>query len=296
MDIEEDRALRGRIMAALSLAVAASPDGTLTRAQLSALPVDGTPYRLIDQSRGIWNPVGMHGTLSILSSPTGPYSDADVADGLFQYDYRSGGPGGDNTKLRRAYEQELPLILLRKLTPGIFLPVFPVHVVADDPRAAQFFIAMDESLRLLRDPTNPTTDERRYSQRVARQRLHQPAFRARVLQAYDIHCAVCLLKHGNLLDAAHITSDSDEAGLPLVSNGLSLCKIHHAAYDGNLMGISADGQVHIAQELLAEVDGPMLRHGLQEMDGRLIRQPRRRIDRPDRDRLARRFEGFLRAS
>ncbi len=50
---------------------------------------------------------------------------------------------------------------------------------------------------------------------------------------------MCRLKHVDLLDAAHILSDSD-GGQPVVTNGLSLCKIHHAAYDRGIVGVRPD--------------------------------------------------------
>lgn len=107
--------------------------------------------------------------------------------------------------------------------------------------------------------------------------------------AYESRCTVCTLRHPELLDAAHITEGSSEHGEPSVSNGLSLCKIHHAAYDRRLLGISPEYRVHIDQRLLDEIDGPMLRHGLQEMHGRELTLPTRRADRTDRDRLRQRF-------
>lgn len=114
--------------------------------------------------------------------------------------------------------------------------------------------------------------------------------------AYEQKCTVCTLKHGKLLDAAHIVGDDKPHGLPLVENGLSLCKIHHAAYDANLLGISPDYIVQINEDLMNEADGPMLLHGLQEMDGRTLTLPKRRVDRPSKDRLAERFEEFLATS
>ena len=122
-------------------------------------------------------------------------------------------------------------------------------------------------------------------------------FRARVILAYSRTCAVCRLKHPELLDAAHIIADADEGGLATVTNGMALCKIHHAAYDRNLLGVSADYVVHINQALLDEVDGPMLRHGLQDMHGTALTVPARKADRPSKDALAARFEmSFQRAS
>ncbi|WP_340386425.1 HNH endonuclease [Aeromicrobium sp.] len=283
--------LRRLIMNALE--DARSDAGTVTRDQLSSVDLGFETRRLIDQSRGIWNPRDLEATLSVLSTPSGPYDDAALDGSVFRYDYRAGSTDGDNRKLRRAYELGLPIILLRKVRDREFLPLFPVYVIADNFDQRHFLLGLDESLRSLDDPSNPTPTERRYISRLTRQRLHQPEFRARVLLAYDTRCAVCQLKHGRLLDAAHIIGDSEAGGDPVVTNGLTLCKIHHASYDSNMLGISPDYTVHINQDLLDEVDGPMLKHGIQEMDSRPLSIPSRRPDRPDRERLSIRYESFL---
>jgi putative restriction endonuclease len=284
--------LRTTIMARLATRVAES-GGFLNRAELSDFDCGGgMRRRLMDTSKGIWNPRDLEATLSIVSSPDGPYDDREVEGGLFRYDYRAGSVEGDNTKLRRAGELGLPLILLRKITGGVYVPIFPVYVIDDDVDRRQFVIAVDESLRILANPSSMSEVERRYAEQITRHRLHQAMFRGMVVRAYEVRCAVCRLKHGDLLDAAHITADTDEAGLAIISNGLSLCKIHHAAYDRNLMGISPDYRVEINRSLLEEVDGPMLKHGLQEMHGTSIVLPMRRSERPDPGRLATRFDDF----
>jgi len=255
--------------------------------------VDGERLPVIDYSRGIRNPASFASTLSIVSTANGPYDDTESDDGLLHYAYRKGDPwSGDNSKLRHAMETGMPLILFRKETPNIYTPVFPVYVVDDEPQNRQFLIALDESFTFLRDPRHLTQPQREYALRLAKQRLHQPAFRTRVLVAYDTRCAICELKHGALLDAAHIVPDGHELGAPTVTNGLALCKIHHAAYDQNMLGVTPDYEVRIAFRLLEEIDGPMLKHGLQEMHGRQLSLPRRRPDRPDRDHLAWRYERF----
>ncbi|MDQ7991771.1 MAG: HNH endonuclease [Propionicimonas sp.] len=268
--------------------------GFVTRADLSyvSLPT-GDVRRVIDAARGIWNPRDMEATLSVVSSPTGPYADREVEGGLFHYSYREGSINGDNAKLRRAFETGLPIILLRKVRDGVYVPYAPVYVVEDLVDQREFLLALDESVRFLGsgDPAGP---ERRYAERVVKQRLHQAEFRGRVIAAYQTRCAICRLRHGELLDAAHITPDHDAAGLPAVSNGLALCKIHHAAFDMNMVGISPDYVVRVDDRLLAEVDGPMLRHGIQEMHGTALTVPPRRRDQPDRERLERRFAEFLR--
>lgn len=257
--------------------------GFVTRADLSfvSLPT-GEGRRVIDAARGIWNPRDMDATLSVVSSPSGPYADREVEGGLFHYSYREGSINGDNAKLRRAYELGRPIILLRKVRDGIYVPYAPVFVVDDLVNQREFLLALDESVRFLGSAGDLAAPERRYAERVVKQRLHQAEFRGRVIAAYQTRCAICRLRHGELLDAAHIIPDREEQGLPAVSNGLSLCKIHHAAFDMNMLGISPDYRVHIDQALLEEIDGPMLRHGLQDMHGELLTVPDRHRERPDR--------------
>jgi putative restriction endonuclease len=125
-----------------------------------------------------------------------------------------------------------------------------------------------------------------------KQRLHQPAFLARVISAYETKCAICRLGHGRLLDAAHITPDSDETSSTSVTNGLSLCKIHHTAYDINIVGIDPDYTVHVRRDILAETDGPMLEHGIKEMDKGKLWVPQSPRAQPDPERLEIRFQEF----
>ena len=280
-------------MAYLADLMAAS-GGVVTRSQLEAFAYRGEQLKLIDQSRGIRNPRQLTATLSVLSQPKGPYDDVETEDGLLRYAYRDGDPeGGDNRKLRRAAELGLPLLLLRGIEPGVFVPVFPVYVVADDPVGRFVEIAVDESLRYL-PPSSPSADNREYAERLTRLRLHQPVFRARVLRAYERACAICRLKHVDLLDAAHILSDAD-GGQPVVPNGLALCKIHHAAYDRGILGVRRDYVVEVRPDVLLEVDGPMLKHGLQDVHGWTLELPARASDRPDQDLLDQRWRAFTTA-
>lgn len=294
MDSAVELHLRELIFARLAELVAEY--GAVTRVQLESLQVGDQTRRIIDQSRGIWNPRDLLATLSVVSSPDGPYSDTHVSDSLFSYDYRKGTTDGDNLKMRKAYELGLPIILLRKIQIGVYVPVFPAYVIADDIANRRFMIALDESLRTVSDPLHLKPIERAYAERAMKQRLHQPEFRGRIMHAYQQSCTVCALKHGRLLDAAHIIGDDKPHGVPSVENGLSLCKIHHAAYDANLLGISPDYVVRINSELMDEIDGPMLQHGLQGMHDRRLTLPRRRTDRPSKDRLAERFDEFQSAS
>jgi putative restriction endonuclease len=113
-----------------------------------------------------------------------------------------------------------------------------------------------------------------------------------VVAAYRTQCAVCRLRRSELLDAAHIVPDYIGGAL-VVTNGVALCKIHHAAYDSNLLGIRPDYVTEIRADLLAEIDGPMLRHGLQEVHGQTITVPRSPAQRPSIEALEQRYSQFL---
>jgi putative restriction endonuclease len=246
---------------------------------------------LIDRGRGIRNPADFESTLSTMTSVNSPYSDVLDTAAFVKYDYRAG-ESSDNITLRRAFQLQAPLIYFEAIRASVYVAHYPVYVVADDPIAQVFTITMDESLRFFGDPATLPPDQRAYAERMVKARLHQPAFRAKVMHAYANSCAICSLKHVELLDAAHIIPDADRGGFAHVSNGLSLCKIHHAAYDRNLLGITPDYVVRINNALLDEIDGPMLRYGLQDMHGRALTLPLRKIDRPAPDALAQRYKEF----
>jgi putative restriction endonuclease len=113
-----------------------------------------------------------------------------------------------------------------------------------------------------------------------------------VLAAYRERCCICRLKHVELLDAAHILEDRHPQGEPVVTNGLGMCKIHHSAYDAQIIGIDPDARVHVRDDILLEKDGPMLKHGLQEVAGTRLVLPTRSELHPNRDFLAERFDRF----
>ena len=56
--------------------------------------------------------------------------------------------------------------------------------------------------------------------------------------------------------AAHITADAAEADEPVVSNGLSLCKLHHAAFDRPFLTVRPDSVIEVRRSILDEEDGP----------------------------------------
>ncbi len=251
--------------------------------------------------RGIGKPRALEGALSITTTftrygDTPPYEDFEGTDGYPRYKYEGTDPNhSSNRSLRVCFEHGLPLVYFLGVQPGVYKAQYPVYIIGDNPNALEVTLGFNKSEVGL-DFSQMTEVERRYALVTSRQRLHQPIFRERVLHAYATRCAVCSLRHRELLDAAHIISDSKDDGDPVVPNGISLCKIHHAAFDRNFLGIRPDYRIVINSDLLQEKDGPMLTYGIQAMHDETLHLPSSARNRPDPDRLSVRFREFLQAS
>jgi putative restriction endonuclease len=297
-DEEFDERLRAAAMAWLSRRCTPE-DPVVSRQELADFHFEGQRISLVDRGQGIRKPKELKAALSIMTTFTSdrerpPYDDAMGDDGFLRYKYRGTDPQLHiNKALREAYVRRLPLIWFFGVQKSLYLPFYPVWIVADEPDQLQIALGFDQAqVGLLSAEGVQSPLERRYTARVSKQRLHQPVFRQRVIQAYDRSCAMCRLRHTSLLDAAHIIPDRDDLGVPEISNGLALCKIHHAAYDANIVGIRPDLVIEVRSDILTEIDGPMLKHGLQEMNGISLTLPRRNIDRPDVVAIEQRYEQF----
>lgn len=253
--------------------------------------------------QGIFKPKIMDLPLSITTIPSGPYDDGFSKEGLLQYRYRGTNPWHpDNAGLREAMGRRLPLVYFHRVIEGKYLAVRPVFIVGDDPAKLTFKVQVDDAqyasydLRSELDglvAADNTVDARRsYITTTVRQRIHQRSFRERVLRAYQEQCALCRLRHEELLDAAHIIPDGEEGGEPIVPNGLTLCKLHHAAFDRQFLTIRPDYIIEVRADILREKDGPMLLHGLKEMQDKRILLPRIVRERPSPALLERRYERF----
>jgi len=298
----------GRVRAAafayLADLVAAEPEGVLPRAALArGAPLDEDRVQLIG-TQGIFKPRQLRAPISITTAPPAlgrepPYPDIVTADRL-EYRYRDvgGQPAPShwqNEGLRVAMRERLPLIYFYGVEAGWYLAHWPVYAIADDPARRIFTVALDAVATGAPSDVMSAEAGKAYIVRPTRMRLHQTAFRVRVLRAYQSRCAMCRLRHAELLDAAHILADRDERSTTAASNGLALCKLHHAAFDRHIIGVRPDLVVEVRADILAEVDGPMLRHGLQALEGARLDIPRRRVDRPDGDLLIERYQEFRKA-
>jgi putative restriction endonuclease len=197
--------------------------------------------------------------------------------------------------------QQLPLVYLHGIVPGKYLALWPVYVVGDDSAALTFRIAVDDAAYIAGSTEGASDDDttiarRSYVTATTRVRLHQRSFRERVIAAYRSQCSLCRLRHDELLDAAHIIPDSSPEGEPHVSNGIALCKLHHAAFDSFIIGVDPDYTVHVRRDVLDEIDGPILRYGLQQMHGSRLFLPQLEKQWPNREALEWRFERFKAAA
>lgn len=108
-------------------------------------------------------------------------------------------------------------------------------------------------------------------------RKRDPAFRNRILVAYEFACAVCGydVRLGSQimgLEAAHI--QWHQAGGPDVeSNGLALCSLHHKAFDLGAFTIDADSVLLVSEQA----------HGQRGFDEWLLRFHRQSLRSPQRD-------------
>jgi putative restriction endonuclease len=257
---------------------------------------------LMDVQRGIRKPAGMAAALTMRTvyrraGADRPYEDQIGIDGLLRYKLRGDVRGeAENLALRAAMERHLPLIWFYGFADGVYAANYPVYLIAEETEQRQFVVALGEDQRMVDVGHEADPILRAYVERTTLQRMHQPAFRAGVMRAYATRCAICSIRHSALLDAAHIIPDADAAGSPETSNGLALCKIHHSAFDSNILGIQPDLTIQVRSDVLTEIDGPMLRYGIQAHHGqKLMVVPTARRDKPDPDRLGQRYAEFLTA-
>lgn len=305
-DLAEDLAMRMAAFTFLDeqrIKLATTTGGLVGYEDVATFEFLGERIPLRDLTRGIRCPRRSPAALSLMtayaSDPTRrPYQDEEGDDGFLRYKWMgTDGQARDNQAMRAAMEAGLPLIWFFGVAAGLYEPIYPVYLVGEESEHHQFVVALERTEVIAWRDRGIYLElgGREYADRLVRQRVHQPLFRQRVLHAYGRRCALCRLRHPELLDAAHIRSDAD-GGEPVVPNGISMCKIHHAAFDRHIVGIGPQLNLVVRPDILEEIDGPMLRHGLQELHGQTLLVPTARAAQPNSALLAERFARFMAAS
>lgn len=86
-----------------------------------------------------------------------------------------------------------------------------------------------------------------------------------------------------------------DAGFPFRGHRVPFRRIHHRAFDQNLVAISPEYSVAVSPRLLKDEDGPMLEL-LKGFGGASIHIPQRPRERPDVERLAQQYAHFVEAA
>lgn len=271
-------------------------------ADLSNFTFHGTRVPLVGP-QGIFKPAVLDLPISILTAYRSPgrdrpYDDEEDESGFIYYRYRGTNPQHhENVALREVRDRSIPLVYFQGVAKGRYA-ASAVYIIDDKPEELTIVaarmplenVAIESIDALALDPTT-----RRHYLAIVQQRTGQARFRETVLNVYGSRCTLCQLRHRQLLDAAHIVSYG-EGGTHNITNGMSMCKIHHAAYDSNIVGIRPDGVAQVRQDVLDEEDGPMLQHGLQGLHGAKLYLPRSRAQRPAPEALESRWERFQAAT
>jgi len=310
---DPDARLRASAFARLDSLRAIHGDVLADRMISAPWTVDGAEMFFKTRARGIFKPKAMSTVLSITTvmpragretryadqpGPAAAEAESQVfteAATPFRYSFMGDDPeAGPNLLMREAMALQVPLIWFWAVAPSVYRPIAPVFVIDWDRHARE--VALAPALEERAGAPLPEPDLRAYAIRQSKQRQHQALFRARVVSAYRGRCALSGLPVSSLVDAAHIVEDRDERlGQPVVSNGLCLSKLHHAAFDAHLIGIDTDRRVHIAERLILQRDGPML-EAIKSLHGRRLELPRLPENHPDPARLKARFAQFIAAA
>src|SRR5579859_6701071 len=169
---------------------------------------EGQLVRLLSP-QGIFKPAVLPEVpLSITTAPPSTrkpaaYDDRLEEGGVLAYRYRGTDRfHRDNVGLRSAMLRRAPLAYFYGIVPGRYEAIWPVFVVHDDDQLLTFTVVVDDSAFAHMDgtPTDLGTEgRRRYITTLVQRRLHQQAFRERVLLAYRETCGICRLHHRSCL-------------------------------------------------------------------------------------------------
>jgi putative restriction endonuclease len=276
---------------------------------LEHITVDSQSIAIPKFMSGIHEPAQLSAALTLTTTPPKRSGDRLYADrfdettSTLRYHYRdvkTSTPRAaqaaelDNAAVRAAMAARLPLICRFGIEPGKYLPFFPVFVVGDDPKAREFLLDVTDHAPSMAGEQFLASDEpaRRYRLQITKAPMHQGEFRTAVVRAYQISCAVCELKQPKLVEAAHIVPGA-EGGPSTVVNGPGPCNLEHAAYGHFITGIRPkDLTIAIRTDILEEVDGPMLLHGLQEFHDKPLRVVPKGKQRPSDEYLEARWSQF----
>jgi putative restriction endonuclease len=191
-------------------------------------------------------------------------------------------------------ERQCPLIWFWGIASDIYLPIYPIYLIEEEPHLRQFVVGIDQqsskfrALLLTQDPILL----REYAAQVTKERFHDPIFREKVLFAYSFICAVCDAQSAYPLEVAQIVPNSEEGQMD-ITNSIAMCKVHHAAYDMDILGIDTENRIAYRNDVRSETWDSLLKRSLGFSEGRQIKLPTSRSARPSPEFLELRWGKFV---
>lgn len=93
---------------------------------------------------------------------------------------------------------------------------------------------------------------RQTATRLVTEKVRDAGFRRRVIAAYEHSCAFCGVQL-DLIDAAHIVPVGHPEGTDETRNGISLCALHHRAFDKSLVTFDEKWMIHLNNREVARL-------------------------------------------
>jgi putative restriction endonuclease len=192
-----------------------------------------------------------------------------TSDGLWEI------PGGDALVLTKGDKRPLlkelrtvsggfPAAFQAKLaaSPGLLRQV--ARTILDEHFPASYHDELTNAVGLDLDESTVISERKR----------HDPSFAPLVLRAYGFRCAVCGLDpslDGSSigLEAAHVHWHC-HGGPDVIANGLSLCSLHHTAFDKGLLGLAEDNRVVVSGRLHG---GEVVENYIGQYHGQVLKGP-----------------------
>jgi putative restriction endonuclease len=199
----------------------------------------------------------------------------------------------DNRLLRDAMQKQIPIIYFLATSPGRYQPIIPTFIAGWHPERLRVDLAFGAIVGASAQATLPASPERRYALREIKARF-APSIVSRC-RPERLKRSLCDLPSARAA-AARCRSHHHRCGRAIRTAGDLEWPAADQNFDAHLIGVDPDYRIHVSDRLLEIHDGPFLELGLKGIAGTSIKLPRRSDDRPDRDRLARRFEEFKKAA
>lgn len=262
----------------------------------------GNKVFLASAANGIFKPKEMaEGLLSIKTTVpkaghVARYDDGQLGDDVYKYAFEDAANGRDrNHYLYHAYNRQSPFVYFHGVAPGMYQAIWPCFIRRIDEINSYVEVIVGSSNVIGESGgvyTVPNKIEAKYYAVEAKRRGHQAAFSRMIMSTYKEKCALTRLPIRQLIEAAHIIPDC-ENGPQTVTNGIAMSRIHHKAYDSNLLGIDGDYKIHIRDDKRLVESVPFAIACFKELEGKKIWLPQDKSSRPNPDFLDQRFQFYI---